>query len=183
MLDAAEAVFARQGWWGATTAEIARVAQVNEVTLFRHFTNKQGLMEAVVVRYVEVQQRQLAAIFREETDLPKIVDLFSKAYSKSLLRSVGFVRTMVAESSQRPKQVQKVIHDAVKPLRQQLVSLFRDLQSRGAIRAELDYVVALDLLSGMLFANAIKPRLPGSRYSHETYRRMCVEVFLRGVQS
>jgi AcrR family transcriptional regulator len=37
ILAAAELVFSRDGFQGATTREIARQAGVNEVTLFRHF--------------------------------------------------------------------------------------------------------------------------------------------------
>jgi AcrR family transcriptional regulator len=40
---AATALFARQGYHGTTTAEISRLAQVNEVTLFRYFNCKEDL--------------------------------------------------------------------------------------------------------------------------------------------
>lgn len=38
LIEAGSQVFASLGVQGATTREIARVAGVNEVTLFRHFT-------------------------------------------------------------------------------------------------------------------------------------------------
>ncbi len=57
ILDAAEKTFARSGWLGATTQEIARAAGVNEVTLFRHFGNKDRLLAAVFGRFVEARQR------------------------------------------------------------------------------------------------------------------------------
>src|SRR3954468_17971887 len=48
LLQAAARIFARDGLSGATTRAIAREAAVNEVTLFRHFRTKQGLLDAVV---------------------------------------------------------------------------------------------------------------------------------------
>ena len=48
LLKAASEVFAASGIAGATTREIARVAGVNEVTLFRHFQSKEQLLAAVV---------------------------------------------------------------------------------------------------------------------------------------
>ena len=58
ILDAALKVFSRDGISGATTREIARVAKVNEVTLFRHFKNKNELLRQAVMcsasRYEQV---------------------------------------------------------------------------------------------------------------------------------
>jgi AcrR family transcriptional regulator len=42
ILAAAELVFSRDGFQGATTREIARQAGVNEVTLFRHFRTREA---------------------------------------------------------------------------------------------------------------------------------------------
>ena len=43
ILQAAGKLFARQGYHGTTTREIARLADVSENTLFRHFDNKEEL--------------------------------------------------------------------------------------------------------------------------------------------
>src|SRR5438270_205250 len=47
--DATAAMFAEQGFDGATTREIARRAGVAEPLVFRHFGSKAGLLEGVVV--------------------------------------------------------------------------------------------------------------------------------------
>ncbi len=46
--DAARQLFADRGYHGATTREIARLADVSETLLFRYFGNKAGLFEFVV---------------------------------------------------------------------------------------------------------------------------------------
>ena len=48
LLGAARAVFAAKGYQAATTREIAARAGVAELTLFRHFSSKQGLFEALL---------------------------------------------------------------------------------------------------------------------------------------
>jgi AcrR family transcriptional regulator len=48
LLDAARAAFARRGYHGTTTAEIAAVAGCSEPTLFKHFGSKQALLVAAV---------------------------------------------------------------------------------------------------------------------------------------
>ncbi len=68
ILDAALAVFGRDGISGATTREIARVAKVNEVTLFRYFKNKNELLRQTILcsasRYEQVFAEALAGIRR-----------------------------------------------------------------------------------------------------------------------
>src|SRR5580700_11253045 len=48
ILAAAELVFSRDGFQGATTREIAREAGVNEVTIFRHFHTREELLRATL---------------------------------------------------------------------------------------------------------------------------------------
>src|ERR1700738_5336377 len=48
ILAAAEFIFSRDGFQGATTREIARQAGVNEVTLFRHFRTREELLRATL---------------------------------------------------------------------------------------------------------------------------------------
>ncbi|MBW4637920.1 MAG: TetR family transcriptional regulator [Gloeocapsa sp. UFS-A4-WI-NPMV-4B04] len=48
LMNAALELFATQGVGETTTKQIAELAQVNEVTLFRHFGNKHGLLLAVI---------------------------------------------------------------------------------------------------------------------------------------
>src|ERR1700738_315351 len=45
---AAELVFSRDGFQGATTREIAREAGVNEVTIFRHFRTREELLRSTL---------------------------------------------------------------------------------------------------------------------------------------
>src|SRR6201998_1766462 len=48
ILAAAQQVFSRDGFQGATTREIAREAGVNEVTIFRHFHTREELLHATL---------------------------------------------------------------------------------------------------------------------------------------
>ena len=48
ILDAARAVFARNGFHGAGTSEIARRAGCSEPMLYKHFASKQALFAAVL---------------------------------------------------------------------------------------------------------------------------------------
>jgi len=45
-------LFSEKGYYSTTTKEIARVANVNELTLFRHFGSKAGLFQLTTEHYV-----------------------------------------------------------------------------------------------------------------------------------
>jgi TetR/AcrR family transcriptional regulator len=48
LIDVAIELFARKGFGGTTTREIAKAAQVNEAIIFRHFETKEGLYAAIL---------------------------------------------------------------------------------------------------------------------------------------
>jgi len=51
VIEATVELVNEKGYKGATTKEIAKRAGVNEVTIFRHFGNKKGIVEAAVEKY------------------------------------------------------------------------------------------------------------------------------------
>src|SRR5271156_951372 len=86
ILEAAILIFARDGVSGATTREIARVAKVNEVTLFRHFKNKEELLRQVILQCSNRYENLFSgAPFETQADLQRTVQTFAKVYAKMLL--------------------------------------------------------------------------------------------------
>lgn len=87
ILESALKVFVEKGYNGATTLEIAKRADISEVTLFRHFTSKQEifmegiepiifttLKESIVASKELSPEKQLEYILRER------ISLISKNY-------------------------------------------------------------------------------------------------------
>ena len=97
ILAAASQLFARQGYHGTSTREIARLADVSENTIFRHFERKEDLFwsalrsrcSAIKLRHdmVEGMTEGLAL----EIVLPKIVEFLTDIlnYSPELLRLIA----------------------------------------------------------------------------------------------
>lgn len=57
LLEEATKLFAKKGFSGTTTKEIAATAGINEALIFRHFENKEALYRAVIHEYVERSRR------------------------------------------------------------------------------------------------------------------------------
>ena len=61
ILEAALKLFAEEGYASTSTSKVAKAANVSEGLIFRHFTNKEGLLKAIV----EEGHQQLKATFAD----------------------------------------------------------------------------------------------------------------------
>jgi AcrR family transcriptional regulator len=97
IVQAAAQLFARQGYHGTSTREIARLADVSENTLFRHFDHKEDLFwSALRSRSAGLKLRRdllegIAGGDDPEIVLPKIIDLLvdTVIFKPELLRLIA----------------------------------------------------------------------------------------------
>lgn len=97
VVAAASQLFASQGYHGTSTREIARLADVSENTIFRHFDRKEDLFwSALRSRCAAVKMRRdmvegMAEGVAPEIILPKIIEFFAdiRNYSPELLRLIA----------------------------------------------------------------------------------------------
>lgn len=97
IVQAAAQLFARQGYHGTSTREIARLADVSENTLFRHFDHKEDLFwSALRSRSTGLKLRRdlldgIATGDDPEVVLPKIIDLLvdTVIFKPELLRLIA----------------------------------------------------------------------------------------------
>ncbi len=183
IIEAAIRVFGRDGVSGATTREIARSARVNEVTLFRHFKNKDELLRQVIIqcskRYEHVFNE---APFATPDDLRHTVQNFASIYAGVILENEDFVRTFFGELNRHLKLCQRLFVDSAKPARLKFIAYLQAAQKGRLIRRDLDVVTAADALTGMLLAGVIRRPLTKALYPYETFVETCVDLFLKGIE-
>jgi AcrR family transcriptional regulator len=183
ILDAALRVFGRDGVSGATTREIARVAKVNEVTLFRYFKNKNELLRQVVMQSSKRYEQVFAgASLETPDDLRRTVRTYAETYARKLRDNEDFVRTFMGEMTRHLKLCRSLFVESAKPVRQKFIAYLQAAQKAGLIRNDLDPATAADALSGMLLAGALRRPLTESIYSSRRYVETCVELFLKGIE-
>jgi AcrR family transcriptional regulator len=74
IVHAAVALFSRQGYHGTTTREIARLADVSEVTVFRHFEHKEAIFwSALSASCSAIKLRRDLLEKISECDTPEVV--------------------------------------------------------------------------------------------------------------
>ena len=185
ILKAATEVFAALGIAGATTREIARVAGVNEVTLFRHFQSKEQLLAAVVQQVTALQAEALAN--QDEWTGNLHIDLLHYAwlYNNMLEEHEALVRMFIGEAKRHPEAAIQVLRETVQPLREKLMAYLRNSVEQGNVRPDVDLLTAVDMFTGMLLSGMLRRNTtPVPRgYSRDRYIESCVELFVRGIST
>jgi len=183
ILDAATLVFARAGVTGATTREIAREAKVNEVTLFRHFKNKEELLHQVVLQFsLHFEELFTEASFETPADLRRTVHAFATTYSKMLYDNQDFIRTFFGEMHRHQDLCKRLFVDSSKSSRQRLIDYLKAAQKAGLVGKKVHIDTAADALTGMLLHGMLKRPMTESKYTVERYLKTCLELFLKGIE-
>ena len=178
IIAAATIVFAERGIQGATTREMAARAEINEVTLFRHFKSKDLLLTAVVQSIV---QRYWSS-FDTDPDwtYDPAVDIagFAQRYFKTINENHALFRTFVGEADRFPDRSKMVIKEAFRPLRKSLIGYLAECRRRSLVRPSLDAEIAADSLTGMLFSAMLRKHRD---YSDQDFIQGAVDIFIGGI--
>ncbi len=183
LLEAAREVLSREGISAATTREIARVAGVNEVTLFRKFQNKQGLLTAVLEQaFLPAGQTQPGPSLQTGATLEEVVSHFAAADFERKRRNIAFMRVLVGESHRLGEHETEVLRRIFLPWKEELAGQFREAQKRRLIRAEVVPTLVVDQLVAMIFVGALRADMKCQPdYTAETYLAACVDMVLRSL--
>ena len=152
ILQAAAQVFAEKGYARATTRALAAAAGVNEVTLFRHFGNKQNLFAAVIERFggpavTAAMEGQLTG------DCAQDLRTIGTRLLSLLLERGDAMRLMLCEASHFP-EVQEVMVQNPRQIRRMLAAYITRQIERGKLRP-LHPEATAQAFAGMLFAYAV----------------------------
>lgn len=183
LLDAAAVVFARDGLAGSTTREIARVAGVNEVTLFRLFQTKQNLLTAVLERVFAPPAADKMKPPRVETDLAEIVREYAVSHAAGISKNLALKRVLIGEIQHFQEHELKVIRGIFEPARQQLIGRLRAAQEAGLARKDANPAIVADQINAIVFMGVLKHSLPLCReYSAREHIDACVDTIVRALQ-
>lgn len=132
IIEAFIELFRDFGYKGATTRAVAERAGVNEVTIFRHFGNKKGIMDAALesVSYSPFLEKIINEdmVWDLEKDLWKIAD----SYHRYMVKINDLVLIGFRESQLFP-ELNDTIVQIPKQLKANLVSYFTEMYNRGKL--------------------------------------------------
>lgn len=110
LMQAALSLFLHQGITETTTREISDQAEVNEVTLFRHFRSKHGLLLALLETSHGESFRAIAPAFLPlPSSLSQALRSYGAAWLQQLEAVPEFVRSLVGESGLYPPETRQAL--------------------------------------------------------------------------
>ena len=138
ILDSARAVFARHGFHGAGTSEIARRAGCSEPMLYKHFASKQALFAAVLDDATTQLKARIHAMLEQcDSELEGIAAMVGMLAHDDLMIEVSRLRMLAITLTDDPE-----IRSALEQQRVRDAKAGggggRQLQERGLARNDMD---------------------------------------------
>ncbi|MBL1177823.1 TetR family transcriptional regulator [Pantanalinema sp. GBBB05] len=150
-------LFAAQGVTATTTKQIAESAGVNEVTLFRHFGSKHGLLLAVIedaAVFAQLGQRLI-----QEAEQANSIHQALKGYATACLQALDrvpeVVRSVVGEAGHFPSENRQALGQGFTQANHYVAEYFQTVIDRGQLHTYLPAEKLASLLNGMLLGYAV----------------------------
>jgi len=188
LINAALELFSSQGVTETTTRQIAELAQVNEVTLFRQFGNKQGLLLAVIEDSAVFSH--LAESLREQVNHTSQLDQALKNYASDRLQVLEqipeLLRSVVGEAGQYALENRRALGRGITQANRDVARYLATVIERDRLHTRLPPEKLSSLLNGMLFGYLVI-ELTSEFHElwddREDFLESLVELFLHGAVS
>lgn len=183
ILSAASQLMAKKGYKGATTRKIAELAGVNEVTVFRHFKNKEGILQTILKEMSETEGLFKKSIEREYSNLHEMLIQYARDYYQIMVDRKELLMICVMESGNHPELISlfsRVPITAAVVLAEKLEQLHR----QGLV-GKVDFGVAAQMFISTFYTTfMMRYRLqdPPCSESEESVFASATEILLKGLQ-
>jgi TetR/AcrR family transcriptional regulator len=159
LLEAAEALFARQGYAATTIKAIGAEAGVNPALLYYYFPDKERLYHAVLERRLGGFARQMAADLPDGLPPLEAIERILRGYAAMMQRAPQLPRLLARElADHEAEHALPLIREIAAGLFRRICDLIRAAQRSGEIRADLDpRFTAISLVSQMAWFFVAKP--------------------------
>lgn len=157
LIHTALELFASQGVTATTTKQIAEAAEVNEVTLFRHFGSKHGLLLAVIEEAAVFTQlgQTLVHQANQTGNIYQALKDYATACLQALDRVPEVVRSVVGEAGQFPAENRAALGRGFTQANHYVAEYFQTVIDRGQLHSYLTAEKLASLLNGMLLGYAV----------------------------
>lgn len=157
LTDAALELFTSQGVTETTTRQIAELAEVNEVTLFRHFGSKHGLLLAVIEDSAMFTRlgESLVQQGNQTSSVHQTLKDYATACLQALERVPELVRSVVGESGQFPVENRQALGKGLTQANCYVAEYLETVIHQGHLHTHLPAEKLASLLNGMLLGYAV----------------------------
>jgi TetR/AcrR family transcriptional regulator len=164
LLDTALEIFARKGFEGTTTKEVAAAAGVTEAIIFRHFPTKQALYTAVLDHHAQLPEWQdwLAEIksWMEQNNDAEVLRSIAKVILKSYRTDTRYERVLLFAALEGHELGLAHNRQLVAPIYELLRDYFARREKEGSV-AGLHPGLIIAAIAGMTKNHAMMTQMFG----------------------
>jgi AcrR family transcriptional regulator len=176
LLEVTARIFAEAGYHGTTTRRIAQEAEINEVTLFRHFKTKEALIQQALST---AGVRNRPTLDPNAADPAEELHRWARAVFHYYYDHRNLIRRLMADMVERPEIAPTFCEDSNQE-HAQLIRYLEKLKQEGAAAPDLHPEAAAGSLLGALFANALwrdyYDQLPAPDETVRLYVNFCLRA-------
>lgn len=178
LLKAAEEVFSKHGFKGATTRMIAKKAGVNESLIGRYFDGKMGLLVAIIERYVLEEDVHTRLTYPPQETLEAELLGFAKfKYELDCKKNFDFFKIVLSQAIVDAKFCKRIRETIPMFYQPELEARLLNLQKNGQINAGIDIKNLIKGLDIFMFGNIITQRVIAGVSDLEAYKTL--EIFIK----
>jgi TetR/AcrR family fatty acid metabolism transcriptional regulator len=181
ILDAAISVFAEQGFFQSTIAQIAKEAGVADGTIYLYFKNK----DDILVQFYQYKTRQIFERFRDAVAKPETAVEKLRCLIHVHLQEFQKDRNMAIVYQAETHQNRRLGHEQIK----EMSKMYRDIisevvelgQEEGSIRKDLYMGIVKRLINGAVDDVINSWIHSGGQYDLVTMADPLVDLFISGI--
>jgi TetR/AcrR family fatty acid metabolism transcriptional regulator len=182
ILDAAIRIFARKGFYNSTIADVAKVAEVAEGTIYLYFKNKDDLLISIFEHsmdlFIAEAQKELEGVADPKEKLKRFIALHLKLVQKNPeLAQVLQIELRQSSKFMKEYEAGKLI-DYLNVVR----GILEDGQAQGVFRKGLEPRILRRAIFGCIDELALEWLLmTKKKYSLESCAEQVSDMFIRGI--
>ena len=181
ILEAAISVFAEQGFYQSTVAQIAKAAGVADGTIYLYFKNK----DDILVQFYQYKTRQIFERFREAVNQPASAEDKLRCLIRVHLQEFQKDRNMAIVYQAETHQNRRLGHEQIK----EMSKMYRDIisevveqgQEEGSIRKDLYMGIVKRFINGAVDEVINSWIHSGGQYDLVTMADPLVDLFINGI--
>jgi TetR/AcrR family transcriptional regulator, fatty acid metabolism regulator protein len=181
ILDAAIKVFAEQGYFQSTVAQIAKEAGVADGTIYLYFKNK----DDILVQFYQYKTRQIFERFRDAVSRPETAEEKLRCLIRVHLEEFQKDRNMAIVYQAETHQNRRLGHEQIK----EMSKMYRDIisevvelgQEAGTIRKDLYLGLVKRFINGAVDEVINSWIHSGGQYDLVSMADPLVDLFIQGI--
>jgi AcrR family transcriptional regulator len=179
ILDTATHLFSQSGYHGVSTREIASAAQVNEVTIFRHYPHKQDLYREVLrsgLQQVNLRGDLLARIAEASDGREALARTFD-LISKTLNQKPEMLRILQYSALEMKADFDPLVREHLGALVDVVARYLEPWIKTGELRCTNTKTVIFALIAILMSHNSLVRVFPGEGLATEGLFEACSDFY------